>query len=261
MTTTSASTDRGRSRSRRPALDRHQATALATEETARFVALVRSLDDRQWSLPTDCAEWDVRALVSHVVGAMEAQVSKRQFVHQLVAGTRAAGDRPQVDGINEVQVRERAAMAPRELTERISVLGPRSAVARTQLSSLLRRFSFPQHVGDTAERWTLGYLFEVIYTRDTWMHRVDISRTVGRPLELTAAHDGLLVADVVAEWAQRHGQPFTLVLTGPAGGTFTGPAVGNDTRGERLELDAVEFCRVVSGRGSGQGLLAQPVPF
>jgi len=37
---------------------------------------------------------------------------------------------------------------------------------------------------------------------------------------LTADHDGRLVANTVAEWARRHGQPFTLVLSGPAGGQW-----------------------------------------
>jgi hypothetical protein len=64
------------------------------------------------------------------------------------------------------------------------------------------------------------------------------------------------VADVVDEWAQRHGRPFELVLTGPAGGRWQ---VG--TGGERIELDAVEFCRTLSGRVEGHGLLATAVPF
>jgi hypothetical protein len=69
------------------------------------------------------------------------------------------------------------------------------------------------------------------------------------------------VADVVAEWARRHSQPFVLELTGPAGGRFV---VGDGT-GENLTLDAVEFCAslaaILVGRGLGSGLLAQPVPF
>jgi hypothetical protein len=73
---------------------------------------------------------------------------------------------------------------------------------------------------------------------------------------LTAEHDGQLVADVVAEWALRHGRPYRLHLTGPAGGTWSTGSGGPD-----LELDAVEFCRVLSGRGAGSGLLAQQVPF
>jgi hypothetical protein len=107
----------------------------------------------------------------------------------------------------------------------------------------------------TVETWRMGYIFDVILTRDTWMHRVDISRATGRPHELTAEHDGRLVADVVAEWARRHGRPFTLHLTGPAGGSY---ASGT---GEELTLDAVEFCRILSGREEGTGLLAQEVPF
>jgi hypothetical protein len=33
------------------------------------------------------------------------------------------------------------------------------------------------------------------------------------------------------------------------------------TGGEVITLDAVEFCRILSGRASGAGLLAQEVPF
>ena len=60
----------------------------------------------------------------------------------------------------------------------------------------------------------------------------------------------------MAEWARRHGLSFSLNLTGPAGDTFTGGDGGED-----ITLDAVEFCRILSGRGSGVGLLAQAVPF
>jgi hypothetical protein len=71
----------------------------------------------------------------------------------------------------------------------------------------------------------------------------------------------VLVADVAAEWAQRHGQSCTLTLTGPAGGTWSWGAGGPS-----LQLDAVEFCRLLAGRGEvpdvdGRDLLATPVPF
>ncbi|MFA9563321.1 MAG: hypothetical protein ACERLM_01235, partial [Acidimicrobiales bacterium] len=66
-----------------------------------------------------------------------------------------------------------------------------------------------------------------------------------------------LVAEVAAEWARRHGRPHRLVLTGPAGGTFS----SGDPDAETIELDAVEFCRILSGRAEGPGLLATTVPF
>ena len=85
---------------------------------------------------------------------------------------------------------------------------------------------------------------------------VDICRAIGRAVELAANHDGRLVADVVADWARRHGEPFTLTLDGPGGNHFSA-----GSGGPALELDAVEFCRILSGRAPGSGLLATSVPF
>ncbi len=113
--------------------------------------------------------------------------------------------------------------------------------------------------GPVVEKWRLGYLIDTIYLRDLWMHRVDASRATGRPLELTAEHDGRIVADVVREWSERHGKPFELVLSGPAGGHYSSSAQSDGS--EHLELDAVEFCRVLAGRAEGEGLLATIVPF
>ena len=113
-----------------------------------------------------------------------------------------------------------------------------------------------EEFGGQTETWRMSYLLDVILTRDPWMHRVDISRATSRPLVLTPEHDGRIVADVAAEWARRHGRPFRLELTGPAGGTFV-----NGDGGEDIRLDAVEFSRILSGRAAGTGLLTQEVPF
>jgi len=86
------------------------------------------------------------------------------------------------------------------------------------------------------------------------MHRLDICAATGLDPQPIAEHDGRLVDDIVHEWAERHAQPYTLELTGPAGGTW-------GTGGERITLDALEFCRTVSGRGDATGLLATAVPF
>ncbi|MGZ6770733.1 MAG: hypothetical protein ACXVGK_11090, partial [Mycobacteriaceae bacterium] len=110
------------------------------------------------------------------------------------------------------------------------------------------------------ERWTNGYLIDTILTRDPWMHRMDIARATARTPVLTAHHDGRLVADVVEDWAERHGRPYQLHLTGPAGGRFSR---GKD--GPPLTLDAVDFCRILSGRLATQpvthDLLDVAVPF
>jgi len=239
-----------------PALGRSEAALLAAAENDRFVALVESLDPPDWTEPTDCSDWDVRALVSHVVGAMEANASIPEFVHQLRAGKKAAGDRPDIDGMTEVQVRERADLGPEQLTARLKTIAPKAARARKRVPAVVRGRSMKVEVAGIMEPWKLGYLFDVIFTRDTWMHRVDIARATRKPLNLDAEHDGRIVSDVVAEWARRHGRAFTLNLEGPAGGSFT-----TDETGETITIDAVEFCRTVSGRAPGNGLLTQEVPF
>jgi uncharacterized protein (TIGR03083 family) len=232
------------------------AGAIAATENARLAGVVAALQPGDWSKPTDCALWDVRELVCHLVAAMEGNVSVREFVHQARAGSRAAGDRPFIDGMTEVQVRERSNLDPVELTRRLTVLAQPAARARNRPPRPLRSIPFRQEVAGRKETWKLGYLFDVVLTRDAWMHRVDLSRATATPLELTADHDGVIVADVVAEWARRHGRPFTLHLDGPAGATFVA-----GSGGEGLHLDAVEFCRIISGRATGHGLLTQEVPF
>jgi uncharacterized protein (TIGR03083 family) len=226
----------------------------ATEEYRRLGALLSGLSDDEWRRPTDCSEWDVREMVAHLVGAAEAGASMRALVHQARLGRRLRPGEPGVDGMNAVQVQERADADPVCLRADLASIGARAVRRRSGLPAPLRALPVP--FGPPLGTKPLGYLMDRIYTRDAWMHRIDIARATGRPLELTPDHDGRIVADVVAEWAHAHGQPYRLTLTGPAGGTWS-----SGTDGEELSLDAVEFCRVLSGRAAGQGLLGNAVPF
>jgi hypothetical protein len=88
-----------------------------------------------------------------------------------------------------------------------------------------------------------------------WMHRIDLARATGKTLDLDPGHDGRIVADVFAEWAGTHGEPVTLSLQGPAGGRYR-----SGTGGEHVDMDAIEFCRILSGRGQGTGILRHPLP-
>jgi hypothetical protein len=89
----------------------------------------------------------------------------------------------------------------------------------------------------------MGELCAVVLTRDVWAHRLDIARAVGRTPTIDPLVDGPIVADIVADWASRHGQSYTIVLTGAAGGTF---AAG--TSGPSLTMDALDFARLMAGR-------------
>ena len=240
---------------RRALLDRKTAMRHAATEDGRYLDQLRTLDETDWARPTDCPLWDVRAMAGHCLGMAEFAASLKTAVRQNVAAARRGG--VVIDALTDLQVQENAGLSTAELLARYADVAPRAVRGRRRRSTVVGRAPMPgtEVVGGVPERWTFGYCFETILTRDTWMHRVDTARATGRDLVVTPEHDGVIVADVVAEWAGRHGMPHTLTLTGPAGGRWT---VGD---GPELELDAIEFCRVLSGRGHGKDLLSVEVPF
>lgn len=237
-------------------LERPETIALAAAENEQVFELLSALDGSDWSKPTDCSLWDVRAMAAHVLGGMEAFATFPEFVHQMRAGKKAAADGPFIDGMTAVQVSERAALTQAQLLERLANAGPRAARRRARFPALMRHLPMKQEVAGVEETWKMGYLLDVVLTRDTWMHRVDLARATGHEMVLTPDHDGRLVADVVAEWARRHGQAFSLHLRGPAGGMYV---AGQD--GDEITVDAVEFCRILAHRATGAGLLSHEVPF
>lgn len=224
------------------------------EEYRRIGRLLAALTPADWARPTDCTEWDVRDLVAHLIGNAETSASVREMRRQQKLGRRLRPGVPDIDGMTAVQVQERADVPPEQLLRDLAGVAPRAVRARRRLPAPVRAIPVP--FGPPLGTRPLGYLMDRIFTRDTWMHRVDLARATGRPLELTAEHDGRIVDDVVAEWARVHGQPYRLTLTGPAGGAWS-----RGTNGEQITLDAVDFCRILSGRAEGSGLLAHEVPF
>ena len=241
-----------------PEIGHAEAEGLAETAYARFADSLAQLTPDSWELPTDCVGWNVRDLAGHLVGAMRSAASLREMASQQAAVVRGVrqGRGSQVDVMTQIQIDRTAALTSADLVAECRALVRPAAAGRHRLPGLVRRARFKADLGYAVERWSLGYLNDVILTRDTWLHLIDLHRAIGTPPLLTADHDGRIVADVVAEWARRHGQPFTLTLTGPAGGSYATSAAG-----EALALDAVEFCRIVSGRAAGTGLLTTPVPF
>ncbi len=238
-----------------------EAMQLQRVELERTLGLLRDLTPEEWMTQTDCPDWDVRAMYLHVLGACEAGVSMRENVHQLVRGRKHRKEHggPLEAGLSHVQVEERLELSPDQLVERLTVVAPRTVKGRTRAPGLVRNHAKMAVDGPVHETWKMGYLIDTIYLRDLWMHRVDTCHVLGRPVELSATHDGRIVAEVVAEWARRHGRPFALELSGPAGGSFAREPDHPDA--EQISLDAVEFCRTLAGREDATGLLRTVVPF
>ncbi len=239
------------------ALDHDQAMAVAAVEYGRLLDTIDLLRHDDWVRPTDCAGWDVKAILGHLLGMMQRLGDPAEAARQnqaTVERVQATGV-ARIDALTALQVETHAHLTPEQLTAALAAAVP-GALAGRSATTVEQRAAIYDPGPPFEGQWTFGYLFDIILTRDPWLHRIDIARATGTEPVLTPQHDGRIIADVVAEWARRHHQPFTLTLAGPAGGTFV---AGHN--GERHKLDAVEFCRILSGRAPSAGLLTHEVPF
>jgi uncharacterized protein (TIGR03083 family) len=235
---------------------RPEAKVLAEEEFHRYARLIGDLSDEELATPTECTGWDVRAMSLHILGSGEGQAKVRELLHQFRRGipmNKHIDSHHWVDGVNEVQVRDRAHLTNEELTTQLAAIGPKAVRGRWRTPPPVRYLPVP--FGPPIGWAPLKYLLDVGFTRDVWAHRIDVCSALGREMEATAEHDGRLVGDLVTEWAGIHDEPFELHLTGPAGGTYS-----QGTGGERVELDAFELVRTLCGRIEGSGVLRHPLP-
>jgi hypothetical protein len=214
-----------------------------------------------------------------MLGMVAMAASVPEQLRQMRVAKKRGGEL--IDALTAVQVEMYDGWPPVQIVAEYERLAPKAARGRSRTPKLIRDRRMPddQPVAPPHEyeRWTFGYLLDVILTRDPWLHRTDIAAATGRELRLTADHDGVIIDDVAREWAQRHGQPCTLTLTWPVGQRYVFGWRGTvdqmeDAPGDPLgaagpgdgpsyALDAVQFCRILSGRGSGDGLLQTRVPF
>lgn len=225
-------------------------------------ALLRTLGETDWSAPTACPGWSVSDMVGHLIGAARGNASVVEFTRQQLWGLRHRkdyGGNP-LDATNGLQISDQAGRPDTERADVLRDVAPRAIRGRLRLSAWLGSVKVPLSTSGSAvgmpRSVNLGRLLDVVYTRDVWMHTIDIAEAVARPLSLDEPVNRRIVQDVVLDWSRRHRQPFDLTLTGPAGGQFHW-----GTGGSVLELDAIDFCRTLSGRSAGEGLLQVKILF
>ncbi|MBV8982444.1 MAG: maleylpyruvate isomerase family mycothiol-dependent enzyme [Acidimicrobiia bacterium] len=238
-------------------ISHREGMALADTEYQRFAGVLGQLQGDDWTKQTVNTDWNVKQLVAHVLGFAEGNASFLVFLKAQRQGAKRAKQKGYdhfVHGMNEVQVEERERLSTAELVEGWRQAWPKALKGRRRFPPFMR--PLPLDFGPVIGKKPMGsYLMDVVYTRDTWMHRIDICRAVGLDPVLTPEHDGRLVADMVAEWTRLYELNLTLHLEGPAGGTY----VSGDGS-EQLTLDAVEWIWILSGRGTGTGVLEKELP-
>jgi uncharacterized protein (TIGR03083 family) len=229
---------------RLPQADRDQAAATGAAEGRAVVALLRHLGDDDWERPTDCAEWDVRTLVSHLVAQCEDNISIATMLRRDLTRRLRYPGKAGIDGHMAVQVDDHRTETGPVLASRFAQLWPRAIQARRRRPEPLRRAKISSGTPGTP-RISAGYLLDVIYNRDLWMHRLDLARATGQPF-IISDHDRLIVEQAIRDLALGwQAGPIMLELTGPAGGTWL---IGSGDPMAVIRAEATAYMRALSGR-------------
>ena len=243
-----------------PRLSRDEVIPQAREELARFLSLLETLEPADWHRPTDCTLWSVKDIVAHQASHVHGLTHYSDILGQFnPLGLRDYTRRGinVLDTANQKQVDLRAAWTPAQLIIEMREHSEASFAGRQRFPALVRMLpvSAPGFDGFIST----GELIDSIFTRDMWMHRLDICRAVGRDMEQTADHDGRITALVVRDldkgMARKLGGRSALYqLTGTAGGAWV---VGRSRSPDvEIRMSVADFHRLASGRISSEQALA-----
>lgn len=211
-----------------------------------LLATLHDLSGDDWSAVTDCAPWTVKDITAHLLAWAESIPSPKTFLSESVVGFKQRGSYGgnMIDAQNQHQIDKLSRLSPSELVDRLETTLPRFDKARALYGRLAVVIPYKQPFSGT---WvSLSFLMDAIFTRDHFMHHIDICRATGRdmpvgPAEIRVAHD------VLREWTGSIPEPVELDLTGPAGGRFR-----SGTATTTIRADAIDLCRVLAGRRSDE---------
>ncbi|HEX6499117.1 MAG TPA: maleylpyruvate isomerase family mycothiol-dependent enzyme [Micromonosporaceae bacterium] len=216
---------------------------VAAGQVSAYLGLLRDLSDTDWTRPTDCTRWDVRQIATHVAGELDESARLPVALRHAWHSVRKSRRMSLVDGLNEAQVADRRELPGPAVADDIERLAGTAIRVRLRMPAWVRRLPVPGN--DLPRGSDLGYLFDVIYPRDLWMHRVDTARATRRPLPPAVGDDEVVrqvVRDLDRFW---RGPAVVLDLSGPGAGRWL---VGTGTATATAYCDAVGLLRLLSGR-------------
>lgn len=242
-----------------PKLTHAEAGVLSRTEYERVLAVLELLEGDDWQRPTYCTEWDVREMTAHLSGSVTGSASFAEFKKQYLTNPYLRQVEKAEDGVNRLQVEERAERTAAELVAEFRRNGPIAIRKRQNLPWLVRKIHLPMgSLGFSP----LEYLMDTIFPRDEWMHRYDICAATGKRMVVTAEHDGRLIALVLLDLAKRLkkqlGQRTVLLrLTGALACEYQFGR--GDSPDCTIELDGFDFNLLASGRISAEEALERAV--
>ena len=225
-----------------------EAGRLSQVEYERTLTILESLEAGDWGQPTYCTAWTVRDMVAHLAGAAAGSTTFAEFMRQNVTNPYLKQVSDPVDGINKLQLEERAARTTAELVAEFRQSGQIAVHNRQKLPWIARKIRLPMGTLGFAP---LEYLMDTIYPRDQWMHRYDICAATGKPMVVTPEHDGRITALVVLDIAKKLRKDLAqrsvvVQLRGEIEDEFR--LGGPQTSDCRIEMDFFDFHLRASGR-------------
>jgi uncharacterized protein (TIGR03083 family) len=245
-------------------LPKAQVLDALTATYAVFEALLAELRPDDWTKPTPCPGWDVRAQVAHVIGT-ESMMEGIEAPVAVDAIERPAHVRNDIGMFNEQWIAGLAEASPEEMGNRLhAIIGTRLAAIEAMDDEGWAKESFTPAGPDSYGR------FMRIRVMDTWMHEQDIRDAVGRPGHVEGPAVALALDEIQGAMGfvvgKKAGAPagsrITFDVTGPGGRQIH---VAVDERAavvERLDrpADVVvrmpvhTFSRLAGGRSNGPDL-------
>ncbi|MDQ4096144.1 MAG: maleylpyruvate isomerase family mycothiol-dependent enzyme [Actinomycetota bacterium] len=224
-----------------PGLTHAESIDLGRRQLDALIDELKALTESDWDKPTDCERWTVRDIVAHVLGWAQASPSPREMVRLRKASRAVRKELPgSLDSQNEAMVLARRHMSPQRLIEELERAAEPFLTFRRRVGSAVGLLPLRvDTVGWTNARFLLGPIF----TRDHFMHRIDISQATGRAMGLGAA-ERRVVQDIARHWGRSSQADALLRLSGPVGGNYVSGSGGRAI----ISGDGIDFCRILAGR-------------
>ncbi|ALO68021.1 hypothetical protein AS189_17930 [Arthrobacter alpinus] len=204
------------------------------------------LTTEQWRLDTECTGWTVRDMAAHLLGAQEDLLSVATVLWRRERGRRRHPHLSLLDAANEVQIQDHAGLSSGALWQNYRANIAKVAKRVGSFPSFLAGIPVDATMAPGNAPLRLGYLFNVIYLRDAWMHGMDLARATGAPriaTVLDAAVMAQIMRDAATAWGE--GPAVELELTGEVASSWQ---LGQGVPEARLRTDGLELCRSLSGR-------------
>lgn len=238
-----------------PMTDREHAAAGYLAVMGALAEQLTALTTADWATDTECTGWTVRDLAGHLLGAQEDAKSPPVVLARRFRGRRRYPRLSLLDAANQVQVDDHASQSPAELCAAYRRNIPKVADYVRRFPAALAGIPVEKGTSPAGGPVRMGYLYNVVYLRDAWMHTIDLSRATSRPRLRDGAADGSEVAEAQtmivdqimrdASMAWGAGPAVEVELSGEIPGIWK---LGEGESCARVAGIGVDVCRRLSGR-------------